>query len=232
MTALNADYTQLVSLKVTDIQVTGNTLDSAGTALSATNTETNKLAGVTAGTTTASKALVVDANKALDALNVVSLSTGAGAGTAITATSAELNKNAGVTAGTAAASKTAVLGATKNLDTLLLAVATDQLLRLSPKPTDTFAGTMTIDVTYTHHVVVGASGTSATVTMTPSAAGTAGDLLVIQFQTTAAGQVVATYASTFHSSGTQTNAASRFSTIAFVSDGTQWNELFRTTALT
>lgn len=44
--------------------------DSAGTDLTATFTEANKLAGVTGGTNTASKALVVDAQKALDTLGI------------------------------------------------------------------------------------------------------------------------------------------------------------------
>lgn len=42
----------------------------AGSSITATPTELNKLAGVTAGTTTASKALVVDANKNVDTLSI------------------------------------------------------------------------------------------------------------------------------------------------------------------
>jgi len=62
-----------------------------GSSLTATATEINKLAGVTGGTTTAAKALVVDSNKALDTLNIVTPRWGAGAGTAITLTAAEAN---------------------------------------------------------------------------------------------------------------------------------------------
>jgi hypothetical protein len=91
--------------------------------ITASAEEVNVLAGVTAGTTTASKGLVVGANKELDTLVIAAsgLKIGSGAGTAVTATAAELNVNAGVTAGTATASKTAVLGANKNLDVLAIA---------------------------------------------------------------------------------------------------------------
>ena len=93
--------------------------------VTATGTEIEKLAGVTAGTTTASKVLVVGANKNLDvlALPVSGLKIGAGAGTAMDATAAELNVNTAVVAGTSSASKTAVLGANKNLDILALPVS-------------------------------------------------------------------------------------------------------------
>lgn len=111
-------------------------------------------------------------------------------------------------------------------------VAVDRLLRLSPQPTDTYAATMNIDVTYSYHVVAGVSTTSATVAYTPTAAGSAGDVLIIETTATSSGTVTATFASTFHSSGTQATTASKFSTIMFVSDGTQWNEVARTTALT
>jgi hypothetical protein len=85
------------------------------TVLSATAAELNKLAGVVAGTVTASKALVVDANKALDTLVVATLKLGAGAGTAITATAAELNVLASVVAGAVSASKGLVVDANKDL---------------------------------------------------------------------------------------------------------------------
>ncbi len=127
---------------------------------------------------------------------------------------------------------TASQGTTSSIATLTAStVAIDKLLRLSPKPTDTYSATMTIDVTYSYHLVAGANGTSATVTFTPSAAGTAGDILIIETTATAAGTVTATFASTFHSSGTQATTLSTSSTIMFVSDGTKWNEIARTTAL-
>lgn len=111
-------------------------------------------------------------------------------------------------------------------------IALDRLVRLSPQPTDTYAASMTIDVTYSYHVVAGVSSTSATVTYTPSAAGSPGDILIIETKADASGTVTATFASTFHSSGTQATTLSKFSTIMFISDGTQWNEVARTTALT
>lgn len=93
-----------------------NTLmDNAETLSSA---ELGYIDGVTAGTVTASKAVVVGADKEVDVLTVATLSLGAGAGTAVTATAAELNKNAGVTAGTVAASKVLVVDANKDLASL------------------------------------------------------------------------------------------------------------------
>jgi hypothetical protein len=57
----------------------------------------NAVTGVVAGTVTASKAVVVDANKRVDTLVIGTLKLGVGAGTAITATAAEINKLAGLT---------------------------------------------------------------------------------------------------------------------------------------
>ncbi len=99
------------------------TLDNAITGLTADGAELNALDGVTAGTVTASKAVVVGANKNIDTIviPVNGLKLGSGAGTAVAATADEINKLGSVTAGTAAASKAAVLGANKNLDELHLA---------------------------------------------------------------------------------------------------------------
>lgn len=101
----------------------GGALQIAGSAITATAAELNKTAGVTAGTVTASKALVVGSNKELDTLVIADsgLKLGSGAGTAITATAAEINKVAGVTGGTVTASKAVVVGANKNVDTLAIA---------------------------------------------------------------------------------------------------------------
>ncbi len=60
-----------VTLTVAGVAINGSTL--AVTGLTATATELNKLAGVTAGTVTASKALVVDSGSKLDALTVTTL---------------------------------------------------------------------------------------------------------------------------------------------------------------
>lgn len=81
--------------------------------------------------------------------------------------------------------------------------ALNQLLAIGPAPTDTYSATMTIDVTKSLHVISAANGTSATVTFTPSAAGSAGDILVILTTTDGSGTVTATFASTFHPNGTQ-----------------------------
>lgn len=99
------------------------------TDLTATATELNKNAGVTAGTATASKTAVLGANKNLDTLVLAAsgLKIGSGAGTAVTATAAELNTVAGVTAGTVAASKAIVAdanGATLTLKTAALSLGT------------------------------------------------------------------------------------------------------------
>lgn len=64
-------------------------------AVTATAAELNVNAGVTAGTVTASKHVVVDANKRADAMCIGTLSLGAAAGTAVTATAAEINALAG-----------------------------------------------------------------------------------------------------------------------------------------
>lgn len=104
-------------------------------------------------------------------------------------------------------------------------------LTVAPKTNDTYSNAMTIDVTISHHVIAVSNTTSATSTWTPSAAGSAGDLLVLTTESDGSGTVTVTFAATFHSSGTQATTLSRFSTIVFVSDGTRWIELFRTTAL-
>ncbi len=126
---------------------------------------------------------------------------------------------------------TASQGTSGTIATLTSTTAIEQLVRLSPQPTDTYSATMTIDVTYTYHVVAGLFATSATVAYTPSAAGTAGDVVIIRTASGAGGTVTATFAATFHSSGTQATTTGTFSTIMFVSDGTRWLEVSRTTAL-
>lgn len=101
----------------------GGAFKIAGTQVTSSAAELNVNYGVTAGTVTASKVVVVGANKNIDTLTIADsgLKLGSGAGTAVTATAAEINVLDAVTAGTAAASKAAVLGANKNLDTLVIA---------------------------------------------------------------------------------------------------------------
>lgn len=113
-----------------------NTLTVSGTVINAT--EIAFLDGVTAGTVTASKAVVVDANKRIDTIVIADggLKLGAAGGTAVTSTAAELNILDGVTAtaaelnlvdgsvaGTTVASKALVVGANKETDVLALPVS-------------------------------------------------------------------------------------------------------------
>lgn len=95
----------------------------AGTAVTATAAELNLIDGSVAGTSVASKALVLGADKNVDVLAIADggLALGAGAGTAVTATAAELNLIDGAVAGTAVASKALVLGSDKNVDTIAVA---------------------------------------------------------------------------------------------------------------
>ena len=106
----------------------GGALKIGGTAVTASAAEVNALAstglsaaelaflnGVTAGTTVASKAVVVDANKRVDDLDITALEIG---NVDITATGAEVNTLAGVTGGTVTASKALVVDANKRLDDL------------------------------------------------------------------------------------------------------------------
>ncbi len=98
--------------------VTGNTpaADSITAAKIAADAVGASELGVTAGTVTASKALVVDANKRADVLVIGALKLGAGAGTDVTATATELNVTAGVTPGTVAAGKAIVTNGSNQIN--------------------------------------------------------------------------------------------------------------------
>ena len=106
---------------ITEIYVGGDPELETGTLMS--GSEITVLDSVTAGTVTASKAVVVGTNKNIDTLVIADggLYLGAGAGTAVTATAAELNLLDTSVAGTAVASKALVLGANKNIDTIVIA---------------------------------------------------------------------------------------------------------------
>jgi len=176
--------------------------------------------GLTAGT--GPTTLTDSAGKILSAaLNTVAVAQGGTGVTASTGTVAVVlsNSPALVTPSLGVASATS------------LTVAAAGKLGILPKTNDTYSSSMTIDVTISNHIIAVANGTSATCTMTPSAAGTAGDLLFITQNADASGTVTTTFASTFHSLGTQATTLSTHSTIAFMSNGTIWCELFRTTAL-
>src|SRR6185369_2124840 len=111
------------------------------------------------------------------------------------------------------------------------AIPTLGKLNIAPKTGQTYSNAMTIDVANTNQVVAVSFTTSATSTWTPSAAGTAGDLLILTTEADGSGTVTVTFAATFDSSRAPATTASRFSTIAFVSDGTRWVEMYRTTNL-
>lgn len=75
-------YSPRTHFNIASLQVPAGTLNIGGTDVSATAAELNKTAGVTAGTTAASKALVVDAAKALDTLGVTGALVSGGTGAA------------------------------------------------------------------------------------------------------------------------------------------------------
>jgi hypothetical protein len=100
------ELTVTEALKIGDTNVSTTEL-AVLDGLTASAAELNKLDNVTAGTVTASKAVVVGAQKNVDVLAVADLKLGAGAGTSVTATAAEINKLASsgavVASGTASA---------------------------------------------------------------------------------------------------------------------------------
>lgn len=121
VTASGAIYVPSSGLFINGTAVTASAATlNALAATTATGTELDKLAGVVAGTVSASKGVVVGSNKNIDtiAIAVSGLKIGAGAGTAVDTTAAELNTLAGVTAGTAAASKAVVLTTGNVIDTI------------------------------------------------------------------------------------------------------------------
>ncbi len=131
---LNANSGGMVNLKSGSIVTVAGTMNVSGTlkiggtTVSPTGAQLNFLAGVTAGEAQASKAVVLDSNSKIDALDITALKIN---GTSLSATAAELNKLddvtattaqlnflAGVTAGEAQASKAVVLDSSSKIDTL------------------------------------------------------------------------------------------------------------------
>jgi hypothetical protein len=88
----------------------------------ATISELNKLHDVVAGTTSASKALIVGASKEVDTLQITAGGLKLGS-TAVTSSAAELNLLDNSVAGTAVASKALVLGSDKDIDTIAIPVS-------------------------------------------------------------------------------------------------------------
>lgn len=88
------------------------------TGVTATTAEINMLGNSVAGTSVASRALVLGANKNTDvlALPVSGLKIGVGAGTAVSASAAEINTLTSVTAGTITASKAVVVDSSKKVN--------------------------------------------------------------------------------------------------------------------
>jgi hypothetical protein len=192
--------------------------------LTATAGELNVLHSVAAGTTSASKALVVDSNKALDTLVIATLKLGAGAGTAVTSTAAEINVLHSVTAGTAAASSALVLGASKDVDTIKL----DTSLVLASGASATYGATITEVVSTPIVTIAGNHTTSGTYTINCAAVAPAGAFLhILVTESAGTGTVVGTFGTHFKTTGTLTTQSSGTSTISFIGDGTNWNEIGR-----
>lgn len=112
-----------------------------------------------------------------------------------------------------------------------LSIGATGKLNVAPKTNDVYGAAIALDVTISNHVIAAANTTSASCTITPSAAGTAGDWIFIDTVADGSGTVTVTFASTFHPSGTQATTANHFSSIAFKSTGTVWVEQYRTTDL-
>lgn len=105
----------------------GGGLDIAGVAMTASSAELNVLDGVTAGTVTASKALVVDANKDIATLRHVTLSGNIVQG-ATTISEADIAQIDGITAGTVTASKAVVVDANKDISEFRNLTATNHIV--------------------------------------------------------------------------------------------------------
>ena len=110
----------------------GGSINVAGTVI--TTSQLGVLAGVTAGTVSASKVMVVDSSSniasglnSLTATSLVTTNFNLG-GTAVTATAAQLNFLSGVTAGTADNSKALVLNSSGNITTGLNSLSTTSLV--------------------------------------------------------------------------------------------------------
>lgn len=99
------------------ISVTGNIVAGTGTPVTVTPAQLGVLSGVTPGTVTASKALVVDANKDIATLRHLTLSGNLVSGTT-TISETELGYLDGLTLGTVTASKALTASANRDVSTL------------------------------------------------------------------------------------------------------------------
>lgn len=119
------DNTNKMDWRGITLQVAG--VEIAGTSLTLTGAEIAVLDDVVAGTTSASKALVVGSNKNLDTLVIADggLKLGSGAGTAVGATALEINNAADTSANTEIVTTTNVIAATESGMTYFLNSATE-----------------------------------------------------------------------------------------------------------
>jgi hypothetical protein len=160
----------------------GGTIKIAGAAITGSAAELNLIDGSIAGTSVASKALVLGTNKNTDilALPVSGLKIGAGAGTAVDTTAAELNTLNGVTAGTTTASKALVVGAAKDLDTLTI---TGNLVTADGVGAKNGAAVAVVELGTgaVHKTVFTLTALSITVTDTGGAAGAQGGAKIYDF---------------------------------------------------
>lgn len=99
------------------ISVTGNIVAGTGTPVTVTPAQLGVLSGVTPGTVTASKAMVVDANRDIATVRNLTIDGNLVTGTT-TLSEAELQKLDGVTAGTVTASKALVVDSSRDISIL------------------------------------------------------------------------------------------------------------------
>ncbi len=113
----NRDIANLRNVSATNITTTGNLVIGTGPAITLSKAELEVLDAVTPGTVTASKAVVVDANKDIQTFRHLTLSGNLVTG-ATTLSEAELQKLDGVTAGTVTASRALVVDSNRDIATL------------------------------------------------------------------------------------------------------------------
>lgn len=112
------------------------------------------------------------------------------------------------------------------------ALALAGVTQFSSAPSVAFGATMALVVASNLITVAANHTTSATATINCAATAPAGALLTLVITEGAGtGTVVTTFGTHFKSTGTLTTASSGISAIAFMGDGTNWNEIGRGTTL-
>lgn len=100
----------------------------------------------------------------------------------------------------------------------------------APNVAPTYAATMSIDPNAgLVQTIAGLNSTSATCTLNAASAGQAQQLLIFLLQDT--GGVTYTFGTNFKSTGTANPTTTKTIQIMFVSDGTNWREICRSTAV-